>query len=401
LQTEWKILEDGAIIQEGILELDVKPLSSVRVQVPFVKPEIREGSDYILLLEFKTKNKNFWADAGYEITFEEFRLPFCSPEEIIAASREMGNLSVEEKDSEIRISGKDFQYVFDKASAKITQITYQGTDFFSSGPELNVYRPPIVNEISEWGRAEYKDWYEWGLDSLIHETEFVNTQQVSDNEYVIKTRVHSYASGDRTIQFISDFDYTFLAAGDLIIDHHLVCHVEFPDRRAKDDIPWLQKVGLQMEMKPGIDELTWYGKGPFETYPDRKTGAKTGIYTTKIGDIVMPYVIPQEFGNHTDVKWAAVIKESGKGLAFISDHMMNVSINPYSNLESAWYPYQLKRKENVTLNIDHRVSGVGGTPITVRHAYRTYPDAYQYRVRIKPFDGSQTDLVELGRESRW
>jgi beta-galactosidase len=114
----------------------------------------------------------------------------------------------------------------------------------------------------------------------------------------------------------------------------------------------------------------------------------------------MPYNIPEDFGNHTDVRWAAVIHKSGTGLAFFSDDLMNVSINPYSNLESAWYPYQLKRKENVTLNIDHRVSGIGETPITVRHAYRTYPGEYHYRVRVRPFNGSQEELVRMGRE-KW
>ncbi|KPK84994.1 MAG: hypothetical protein AMS27_08525 [Bacteroides sp. SM23_62_1] len=398
LISEWKLLEDGTTIQEGILDLNIGPLKSAQVHVPFEKPQIRPGSDYILLLEFMTKEKSLWADPGYEITFEEFRLPFGSQEDISARSGEDGNLTVDEKNSEIKISGEDFLYVFDKTAGKITQITFRGTDFFSSGPELNVFRPPIVNEISEWGRAEYKDWYEWGLDSLIHETEFVYAQPVSENEYIIKTRIRSYGSKDRTIQFISDFDYVFSGNGEVIIDHHIICHVEFPARRARDDIPWLQKMGLQMELNPGINKLTWYGKGPFETYPDRKTGAKTGVYSVNVNDIIMPYIIPQEFGNHTDVKWAAVTHESGKGIAFMSDYPLNISINPYSNLESAWYPYQLKRKENVTLNIDHRVSGVGGTPITVRHAYRTYPDECQYRVRIAPFDSSRTDPVELGRE---
>ena len=398
IQTGWKILEDGNTIQEGEIILDVKPLTSQQVKIPFTKPEIKQGSDYILLLEFKTKEKTLWADTGYEIAFEEFGLPFFSDKGIVAGNQGTGSLAVDETDYEITIQGEDFLYLFNKKSAIINQVTYKGTNFFKSGPELNVYRPPIVNEISEWGRAEYEDWYEWGLDSLIHETEFVRTQLVSDNEYVIQTRIHSYAFKDRTIQFISDFDYTFMGGGELVIAHNVVCYVEFPARRARDDIPWLQKVGLQMEMKPGISELTWYGKGPFETYPDRKTGAKTGIYSGTVDNIIMPYIIPQEFGNHTDVRWAAVTHESGKGLLFTSNHLMNVSINPYFNLESAWYPYQLKRKENIILNIDHRVSGVGGTPITVRHAYRTYPDEYQYRVRIKPFDSSQTDLLELGRE---
>ncbi|MDF1572473.1 MAG: hypothetical protein P1P82_12755 [Bacteroidales bacterium] len=53
-------------------------------------------------------------------------------------------------------------------------------------------------------------------------------------------------------------------------------------------------------------------------------------------------------------------------------------------MEETWYPYQLKKGKQVTLNLDHKVSGVGGTPVTVRHQYRTYPDEYHYRIRVQP-----------------
>jgi beta-galactosidase len=400
LKTEWKLLEDGSVIQEGELLLDIQPLKSGQVKVPFVKPEVRSGSDYILLLRFKTRQETKWAPAGYEISFEEFRLSFSNGEIDMLEDKPMDGLTIVESVTEIKISGKDFVYVFDKAAAKLKQVSYYGIGFLSCGPELNVSRPWIVNEISDWGRAEYKEWYEWGLDSLIHETEYVYPEQLSNGEYQIRVWTRSYSFKDRTIQFMNDFIYTFLGSGDLIIDHNVICNVEFPARRAKDDIPWFQKIGLQMDLMPGMTDLTWYGKGPFETYPDRKTGAKTGIYSIPVDEIIIPYNIPEDFGNHTDVRWAAVLHESGKGLAFFSDDLMNVSINPYSNLESAWYPYQLIRKDNITLNIDHRVTGIGGTPITARHAYRTYPGEYHYRIRVKPFDGSQEKLVQFGRE-KW
>jgi len=398
LLTKWKILEDGSMIQEGEMVLDLQPLTATQVSIPFTRPEIKRGSEYLLLLEFKTREDTRWAPAGYEIAFEEFPLDFGEAEGETTAQEVKSALTISESANDIIISGKDFSYAFDRAAAKLKQVTYKDIDFLSCGPELNVSRPWTVNEISDWTRAEYKLWYEWGLDSLVHETEFVYPHQVSDNEYVIKTRTHSYSFKERTIQFINDFTYTFLGSGDLIIEHQVTCNLEFPARRAKDDIPWFQKIGLQMELLPGIKGLTWYGKGPFETYPDRKTGARTGIYYVPAEEIIMPYNITEEFGNHTDVRWAAVLHNSGKGLVFFSDGLMNVSINPYSNLESAWYPYQLTRKENLTLNIDHRVSGIGETPITVRHAYRTYPDNYHYRIRIKPFDGSGEELVTMGRE---
>jgi beta-galactosidase len=198
LSTEWKLLEDGSVIQEGEIVLDIEPLKSSQVKIPFIKPEIRNGSEYMLLLQFKTKEDSKWAPAGYEITFEEFRLSFSNNDGDLIEGQVMNGLIIDESGPEIKISGKDFMYVFNKPTATLKQVTYNGTDFLSSGPELNVSRPWTVNEISDWGKAEYKEWYEWGLDSLIHETEYLNYEKLSDNEFVIKARTHSYSKTGRS-----------------------------------------------------------------------------------------------------------------------------------------------------------------------------------------------------------
>jgi len=102
--------------------------------------------------------------------------------------------------------------------------------------------------------------------------------------------------------------------------------------------------------------------------------------------------------NHTEVRWTVLAHESGKGLAVYAEDMMNISVNPYANLRKVWYPYQLKKRTNPILNIDHRVSGVGGTPITVRHAYRTYPDEYHYRIRFSPATATLNEVIEKALE---
>ncbi len=393
---KWKLTEDGKIIQEGELNPSVPAQSSGRIAVPFKVTLPRPGAEYHLRLELCNREDLYWAPKDYEICFEEFRLPLKAPKE---NSMVPGELSIEESGNRINIEGEGFEYVFDKSLGRLEQIRYHGAEFLLEGPRLNVSRPPIVNEISEWTRAEYKEWYEWGLDSLLHEVHSVYTEKISENEFLVRTEVHSFSFRERALQFISEFEHRFLGSGDLIIDHRVICNLEFPARRANQDIHWIQKIGLEMELAEGARDLSWFGKGPFETYPDRKTGAKTGVYSIPIEEIRMPYILPQEFGNHTDVRWAVIGYEKGGGLAFFADDLMNISINPYTNLESTWYPYQLRRSDRVTLNIDHRVSGVGGTPITVRHAYRTYPDEYHYRIRIKPFDPLKIDPVELGREA--
>jgi beta-galactosidase len=169
-----------------------------------------------------------------------------------------------------------------------------------------------------------------------------------------------------------------------VLDHRVICNLERPGYGFEQIMPWIQKMGLQMELESDVKELTWYGKGPFETYPDRKTGAKTAIYSENVDSISMPYIIPQDFGNHTGVRWAEITHRDGTGLLISAEEKMNVSINPYKNSSDAWYPYQLERTKYPTINIDHRVTGVGGTPVTVRDPFKTYPDEYKYRIVIQP-----------------
>jgi beta-galactosidase len=77
-----------------------------------------------------------------------------------------------------------------------------------------------------------------------------------------------------------------------------------------------------------------------------------------------------------------------------SSAAFNSSIDPYENLKYAWYPFQLKRAKNPVLNIDHRVTGVGGTPVRVRPIYRTYPEYYEYKLLFRPFTRN-TDMYRL------
>ena len=84
------------------------------------------------------------------------------------------------------------------------------------------------------------------------------------------------------------------------------------------ELDYFQKVGIQLQLSNEFQNLTWYGRGPFETYPDRKTGARIGIYKGTVDEQYVPYVFPQEHGNKTDVRWASLTDSEGVGLAVFS-----------------------------------------------------------------------------------
>jgi beta-galactosidase len=163
---------------------------------------------------------------------------------------------------------------------------------------------------------------------------------------------------------------------------------------------WLPKIGLQMTMVDTLRNLQWYGRGPFETYPDRKTGAKVGVYSSTVDEQYEPYLIPQDHGNKTDVRWAALTDASGDGLFVAGDLPLNVSVHKFStdNLTRALYPFQLVEQKGVTLNVDHRVSGVGGTPVKTLKKYRVLPGELTYRVRLRPFSSQEVQAAALHRQ---
>ncbi|TVQ05389.1 MAG: DUF4981 domain-containing protein [Balneolaceae bacterium] len=385
-ETIWLLKQNGQVIEEGELPLVIAPSESANVTIPFSR-EITDEHYYDLFISTRLKDDKPWADAGYEIAFGEFHLnqtKIIEPDFWMDFSAQDGRLQLDQDEHSITVYGKNFQYIFSLIDGAIESMNWNETELILRGSVLNVSRVPIMNELSTWGVAEFDLIYEWGIDILTHELQRVDVYEKSDEFIRLTFEVNSYSGVARDMRLDNTFVYTILRNGEIQLGHTVIPRLEYSGW-PPSHIPWLQKLGLQFVLSSEMDILEWFGKGPFETYPDRKTGAKTGIYSVNIDDIEIPYIIPQDFDNRTDVRWAKVTSATGVGVAFYSDDLMNVAIDPYENLDSAWYPYQLRRSGNPVLSIDHQVTGVGGTPVTAREEYRTYPKQYSYHLYFKPF----------------
>jgi beta-galactosidase len=173
-------------------------------------------------------------------------------------------------------------------------------------------------------------------------------------------------------------DYLIKSSGEIEISSKVISRGTVPE--------WLPKLGLALAMPEEFQTLKWYGRGPFETYPDRKTGARTGIYTSLAGETYVPYMIPQDHGNRTDVRWLEISNGNGKGWLIQGSDLFNFSCHQFSpdNLERAMYPFQLEKSDQVYLNLDAYVSGVGETAKSTLQQYRILPGVYEFSFRIKP-----------------
>jgi beta-galactosidase len=153
-----------------------------------------------------------------------------------------------------------------------------------------------------------------------------------------------------------------------------------------DTPSWLPRVGVEWILDKSLDHIQWYGRGPEENYPDRKSGYKTGIYSSTTNDMYEPYLIPQDYGLRTENRWAKMTDAKGSGLEFSGDKLFNFSAWPFSseNLTRALYSYQLHSFDGITFNFDYATSGVGCTALSVFPEYQVMPQRYDFTIKVRP-----------------
>jgi beta-galactosidase len=201
------------------------------------------------------------------------------------------------------------------------------------------------------------------------------TEKKGEIELIIESHT---SNPNLTTSFENRFVYTISDSGKMTMDHTVTPVGKMPE--------WLPRVGIQMVLDSALDQVKWYGRGPFETYPDRKTGAKIGVWAGSVADQYVPYLIPQENGNKTDVRWTEFRNSQGKGIRISGQDPYSFSaLTVHSdNLSRALYPFQLKPFKGITVNMDYALSGVGCTAISVLNKYRTMPSVRQFRLVFEP-----------------
>ena len=171
---------------------------------------------------------------------------------------------------------------------------------------------------------------------------------------------------------------------------------------ADKKLPELPRFGMQTAIPAEFDTMTWYGRGPHETYWDRKTGAAVGVYSGPVEEQIHNYVRPQENGNKTDVRWMTLTNKDGVGLLVVGMPLLSVSAWPYTmeDLERARHINELPRRDTITVNIDYKQMGVGGDDgwgARPHPEYRLPCKPYNYSFRLQPITPDMGDIETIVR----
>jgi beta-galactosidase len=197
----------------------------------------------------------------------------------------------------------------------------------------------------------------------------------------------------------TEYTYTIYGSGDIVLETHVV---------PSEGLPPLPRIGLQMSLPGGYENFSWYGRGPHESYADRKQGAPVGVYAGTVDEQYVPYIMPQENGNKTDVRWAALTNETGVGLLAVGLDAgrdwpwLNVSAHHFTtqDLTEADHTYELERRDEVTLNLDYAQGGLGNGSCGpgVLPQYLLQPEEVSFTIRLRPFSVGTSSPVELSKQ---
>ena len=397
LEGSWTLQVNGKVVQQGDLNMDLPAKQSSQVAIPLQLVE--EAGEAILLVSFRLKEDLAWAEAGHEIAWEQFVLPGHPAAEPV--EKPYGKVQVEENDSEIKIVGEKYSYVLDKRTGQISSLRFMEKEYLEKGPEFMIWRAPMANDVDPWGSYMFfsrnvTEGYGRSIDNQLRtlglrdmQNEVDEMEVLKNNGDAVSVRIKAWStsslpvSGGFGSRYGSAFErnetWTFLADGTIELEQEIIPHGVMPEM--------LPKEGLQFLLPRDFNRVEWYGRGPFETYPDRKTGAKVGIYESNADAMYEPYIIPQDYGNRTDVRWLKVKDGDGNGLQFEGDVPLNFSLHKYTTdrLSRAVYTYQLEEAPYTILNVDYQASGVGGTAMRQQQRYRLKADLRSYRLKITPF----------------
>jgi beta-galactosidase len=378
LDYHWSMTSGSDTLDSGIFTSpDVSPMDSGTVSFAYdISAAAQTASEVFLTVQAILPEATDWAPEGHEIAWEQFLLPVepINPSAEIESSEKF---RVRDRRNEIQVIGDQFRYTFHKASGQF-EIQRQDESVVLDGPTLSVWRAPISNETDDWGGAIAKEWWQHDLDQLAQKVTDVkvSSSDAAQVDFIVSAELSTPGGQPKF-----DLHYEYLIEKTGLIS--LTTTVQ-----PVNDLPrWLPGVGLNFTLPGSFEFFEWFGRGPFETYPDRKTGAKIGHYSTAVADEYVPYLTPQAHGNKTDVRWASLSQPDGIGFFITGDEFLNIKASQYhlENVTRAMYPFQLNKTDSVYLHIGHRVTGVGGTPIATLEKYRTLPGSYEFTVSFMPY----------------
>ncbi len=363
---DYAVLEDGREVAHGAVTVpQVAP--GARAPLALALPVTRDaGAERMLVLRARaTKGAIPLVAAGHVVAWEQFAL---TPPRTPAAAA--GGVAPIDAGDVWRMTARDSVLEIDKVTGLVRRYARGGATLLTGGAP-DFWRAPTDNDVGTGTTKSHKMWEQFSsnrrLDALaVDGAAIVVTHDMGVGSVKVVTR------------------WTMDEAG------QARAAVRFVPLR--DDLPDPPRVGVQFRVPAVLDRIHWYGRGPWESYADRKSAALIGEWRGMLADQYHGYARPQESGTKQDVRWIDVMRSDGVGVRVAGDRPLAVNALPFPYADLMEKPASQAHSSDIrphgdgTLLIDAAQSGVGGD---TGWSLDGRPHM-KYRVPLKPIDWTFT-----------
>jgi beta-galactosidase len=340
---EYEYTLNGKPLQKGKFRCDnILPGMSSNIVIPLVQAADTTSSDICLNIYAKLKTATPWAEEGFCIAREQFVVKPFTWKRIMPAGR---MVHVTESETQIELKTGVMSFTLDRKNGSLVSWKVDQQEllkgklepYFWKTPNDNQKHSGYVNELGKWKNA--------AENLVVKKVEWSK----QDNQATVKFEMNLPTIG-------ANYTLNYLLNGEGKLK------VEATYTPLSDTIPLMPKFGMRVRVPESFHTIDWYGRGPYENYPDRKTGSLIGLYHSQLANFITPYPAPQDNANRCDVRWFTLSTQSNRIIKLTGLQPLCFRAWPYTeeDLEASKHNYELPIRDFINLNIDLNIHGVGG-----------------------------------------
>ncbi|GHU67302.1 beta-galactosidase [Clostridia bacterium] len=337
---------DRTVSEVRIALPSIRPGKTLAVELPS-QPAPKLG--LYAELSFTQRHDTPWAQAGYELAWAQF-VPDQAVD-LTYADKWTPPFTRVDHARGTHIASPLVSAQFGNHEGTLSQLAYQGVTLFESAFKPLIWRAPTDNDHPNAEKA----WREFGLDRLLSRVE---SRSLTVDNGVAQSRT-SYILAPKFLKPVIRFtlDMTLQSSGEGEVK------VTYEPLHLGEDklLPYLPRLGVRVHLPRSLTNAAWFGRGPHESYPDKKESARFGLYRSDVADLTEPYVRPQENGSHEDTRFTALANGEGIGVLIAGQSTFSFTAHPYTleTLTDATHTPDLVDESIIELAIDGRMGPLG------------------------------------------
>lgn len=368
-EVSYQIIEGGEVTLSEVLEdFELEPQISRTINFSESVTDYSKDREVYIKFLVKLKEDRLWADKGFVVAWEQFRITDVDDMANAMARRDEaatdGALSLSQSNDLVTIAGEGFEATFSSSDALLTSLNKGGRELLQSPLTFHFWRALTSNDYG-WKADQQKSAWREAQSNFTMES-FTQSREESGS-YLLESSYLFPTTGARVA-----LQQRVRADGSVEVDYT----IDIPEATT-DPI----RVGMQLYVDSSLEEVTWYGRGPHDSYNDRLKGASVGLYEAALGEFYVDYVRPQESGYKSDVRWVEFSDGECDVTISATRGVFSLGVSEYSEemvIESD-HGYELEKAGATRVNLDAAMIGVGNAwnePTLPK--YRLNEDQYRY-----------------------